>query len=642
MTVDPGHPFSQQYADLINVLEDRIRYGVEQPARVRFIFNFEVKTYELPRPGYAISSVSGLVGKRFNLFRPGVDYQFASNRVVWLNENRSQSPDEGSRLDVEFTYREQPAGLTDFNPGSVVGTLVRAMAREFKLMYEQMDEAYRRAFIDQSTGVGLDNVVALLGVVRNPATKATGKVTFYRGSAPDAEIEIPIGTQVTDESGRVFTTIEVARMPLQVDEFRVPQGGILRMTNRIAEVVGIWPETVRQPDQTPENSLAIQDTMPDEPFGADQRTITLAAGVDASGRLLVRYKPASVTVKVEAAQAGPDGNVNAETITIMPTPPTGIEGVMNEGAIEDGHDPEDDEQLRERAKHALERSGNATLNAIKYAVLEVDGVEAVEVMDYTVDDSIPLGEVRVRYTGGDPNEVWRVVEETRAAGVLARLETIAEVQVLGTVFVIPAPGVPENNLNSARATYREMVIAAVEALSVGEPLSVRRLASRVFEINALADVAEAQLRKAGDPAGVPYEDTLLVDKTQLLRPDADNLFVALVQAIAVSRARKSGGNYNLTVQLQDQSGAAIEFGNYSIDVNVTLRATSTKGAGAERLANFTRRLTFSQSSTTTLTITRDEDLAGFRPDDHEQNVEVVIASAAYAGIESAREFIKVE
>lgn len=642
MTVDPGHPFSQPYADLIAALEDRIRYGVEQPARARFVFNFEVKTYELPRLGYAISSVSGLVGSRFTIFRPGTDYQFASNRVIWLNENRAQSPDEGSRLDVEYTYREQPAGLTDFNPGSVVGTLVRAVAREFKLMYEQMDEAYRRAFIDQASGVGLDNVVALLGVVRNPATKANGAVTFFRDSAPDAEIEIPAGTQVTDESGRSFLTIETARLPLTIDEFRVPQGGALRMTNRVAEVVGIWPEALRQPEQTPENSLAIQDTTPDEPFGLDQRTITLAAGVESSGRLLVRYRPASVTVRIEAEQPGPDGNVNAETITIMPTPPTGIDGVINEAPVEEGHDPEDDDQLRERAKHALERSGNATLNAIKYAVLEVDGVEAVEVMDYTVDDSIPLGEVHVRYTGGDENEVRRVVEETRAAGILARLEIITEVQVLGTIYVIPAPGVPETNLNTARGIYRQIIVEALEALNVGEPLSVRRLVSRVFEVNGLADAAEAQLRKSTDTDSGRYEDTLLVDKSQLLRPDVDNLHVALIQAVAVSQSKKDkDNNFQLTIQLQDQTGAAVHFGSYAIDLNVTLRATSTKGAGVERLNNFTRRVTFTNKATVTLTITRADDLKAFRPDDHDTSVEVVITAAAYAGIAGAREVIKV-
>ncbi|HEX2172927.1 MAG TPA: hypothetical protein VHL09_10840, partial [Dehalococcoidia bacterium] len=170
--IDPGHPFSVPYENLIAALEDRIRYGVEQPDRARFVFQRAVTSYELPRTAYAVTRVSGLRGGHFAVFVAGLHFQFSNNRVIWIDEG--VRPDENSRLEVEYTYRERPAGLTDFNPGSVVGTLVRAVAREMKLIYEQMDEAYRRAFIDVASGVALDNVVALLGLGRNPALPARG------------------------------------------------------------------------------------------------------------------------------------------------------------------------------------------------------------------------------------------------------------------------------------------------------------------------------------------------------------------------------------------------------------------------------------------------------------------------------------
>ena len=61
---------------------------------------------------------------------------------------------------------------------------MRAISREFKLLYEQMDQAYRRAFIDYAQGVALDNVVALLGISRNLALPAQGEVTFSLKKAP--------------------------------------------------------------------------------------------------------------------------------------------------------------------------------------------------------------------------------------------------------------------------------------------------------------------------------------------------------------------------------------------------------------------------------------------------------------------------
>ena len=63
-----------------------------------------------------------------------------------------------------------------------------------KLLYEQMDQAYRRAFVDEANGAALDNVVALLNVTRNPALKARGEVTFFLKSATDRNVPIPAGT----------------------------------------------------------------------------------------------------------------------------------------------------------------------------------------------------------------------------------------------------------------------------------------------------------------------------------------------------------------------------------------------------------------------------------------------------------------
>src|SRR5215218_4468109 len=197
--IDLGKPFSEAYKDIIDALEDRVRNGVEQPDRVQFTYKGTVSSYELPRQAYAVTRVMGIVGGsnergQFFEFVPGRDFRFSNNRIIWLDG--VAQPREGSRFEVEYTYRERPAGLTDFNPGSVVGTLVRAVARQMKLIYDQMDEAYRRAFIDEATGVALDNVVALLGVVRNPAQKAKGEVKFFRNRPDNEDVPIEVGTRV--------------------------------------------------------------------------------------------------------------------------------------------------------------------------------------------------------------------------------------------------------------------------------------------------------------------------------------------------------------------------------------------------------------------------------------------------------------
>ena len=627
--IDLGKPFSEAYKDIIDALEDRVRNGVEQPDRVQFTYKGTVSSYELPRQAYAVTRVTGVVGAsnergQFFEFTPGQDFRFSNNRIIWIEE--ATQPREGSRFEVEYTYRERPAGLTDFNPGSVVGTLVRAVAREMKLIYDQMDEAYRRAFIDEATGAALDNVVALLGVTRNPPLSARGEVTYFLRGATDTPVVIPADTRVADESGRTFRTLQEGVIPQEKDEFCVQSDGVLRVTDLVAELVGIWP---REVDPDPDLKLATEDPPVSE---EDERTITLADGVRPEGQLRVRYRPKSVTVPIEAVQPGPEGNVNAETIVIMPTPPRGVDGVVNEEPVTGGLLPEPDDQLRERAKHALEQAGNATLNAIRFGVLDVDGVEGVEIIDHSVDDTVPLGEVRVRYFGGARPEVLQAVEETRAAGVLARLDEIEQVLVSGAFYLIPEPGAP----SGAESQFLSAVVEVVGALAIGEPLSIRRLNALVYEVPGLADVAEAQLEHdRGGTSGQPVTDPLLIGPTELVRPDATNLGAVLVHALAASR--RVGTQNELDLQLLDAEGNPIGWRNFSLDVTVTLlaRLQTAPDQPPARVGGITRTVTWNDADTAILTITAG-DVAGlqpgYRPQDHLPTVDVVVGAAAYPGI----------
>ncbi|HEX6708700.1 MAG TPA: baseplate J/gp47 family protein, partial [Rubrobacter sp.] len=496
------------------------------------------------------------------------------------------------------------------------------------LIYDQMDEAYRRAFIDEATGAALDNVVALLGVTRNPPLSAKGEVTYFLRGATDTPVVIPADTRVADESGRTFRTTQEGVIPQEKDEFRVQSEGVLRVTDLVAELVGIWPREV-EPD--PDLTLATGDPPVSE---EDERTITLADGVRPEGQLRVRYRPRSVTVPIEAVQPGPDGNVNAETIVIMPTPPRGVDGVVNEEPVTGGVLPEPDDQLRERAKHALEQAGNATLNAIRFGVLDVDGVEGVEIIDHSVDDTVPLGEVRVRYFGGARTEVLQAVEETRAAGVLARLDEIEQVLVSGAFYLIPEPDAP----SGAVSQFLSAVVEVVNAFAIGEPLSIRRLNALVYDVPGLADVAEAQLEHdRGGNAGQPVTDPLLIGPTELVRPDATNLGAVLVGALAVAASRRVGTNNELDLQLLDAEGNPIGWRNFSLDVTVTVlaRLQTAPDQPPARVGSLTPTVIWNDTGIATLTITPG-DVAGlepgYRPEDHLPTVDVVVGAAAYPGI----------
>jgi uncharacterized phage protein gp47/JayE len=642
---DPND-FTVSLQDVITALETSVREGVEQPASVAFFFQPGASGYDLPRTAVSVTrvtsivraDVSGVIRNKLVTFHPD-QYRLDGNRLIWVEKRKSELPAEGARFEVEYTYRDLPSGLTDFNPGSVAGTLLRAVAREVTLLYNQMNEAYRRAFIDEAEGAALDNVVALLGVLRNEAQKAAGRVTFFRKKAAQQSVVIAPGVKVADQSGRVFVVIgEGGSIPSEAigEELR---GKNRQLKNLAASLVGVWPLGATENEA---NDLTKGDgtVKPKAVLNADDRTVK-AAGPAAlpEADMLVRYVPRSVSVMVEAVNPGPDGNVNAGAIKIMPDPPPGAEGVVNEAPTAGGAAPETDEQLRERAKHALERGGNATLAAIKYAVLDVDGVSGAEVIDHGTDDSVPLGQVRVRYHGDARvrEQVSKAVELTRAAGIMVQLDEIVVIYVAGTFYLIPEGTVPPGGAAKFEAAVKD----AVEALPIGAPLAARRLNSLAFNIPGIADVAEAKLTAKRAGVNVPVSEPLPVGLGEMIRPDKANIKAVFLVRLEWSAERfeaGGGGKFVVDIQVIDENGAAAIFNSFAIDLQVMVRAglKTAPDQPPERVNTFTSRVTFTNGSKATFEIKKVDltkaDMTGFDPNVHKTDVEFVIAAAAYPGL----------
>ncbi|MCI0489356.1 MAG: baseplate J/gp47 family protein, partial [Blastocatellia bacterium] len=130
----------------------------------------------------------------------------------------------------------------------------------------------------------------------------------------------------------------------------------------------------------------------------------------------------SVVAPVSAQVEGPDGRVEAGAIKNINRPIFGIESVINEGATFFATQKETDEELRRRIKGTLERAGKATLNAIKFSLIEeIPGINEGNVQVSETAD-VP-GKVEVKFGLGEavaPELVRRIEESifnSRAAGV---------------------------------------------------------------------------------------------------------------------------------------------------------------------------------------------------------------------------------
>jgi uncharacterized phage protein gp47/JayE len=87
----------------------------------------------------------------------------------------------------------------DLSEQSPFGVLIGIMSERYALLYELLEAVYDASFVNSSFGIYLDELVALNGITRLPATTSEVALTFTRSNGiNDGDVNIPQGTQVVD------------------------------------------------------------------------------------------------------------------------------------------------------------------------------------------------------------------------------------------------------------------------------------------------------------------------------------------------------------------------------------------------------------------------------------------------------------
>ena len=123
-------------------------------------------------------------------------------------------------------------------------------------------------------------------------------------------------------------------------------------------------------------------------------------------------------VPIRALEVGTEHNVPAGTIVRMADPPIGVKGVNNPDSTTGGEERESNEDLRARAKQAVQTSSlGGTTDGIKgYLRQNVDGVGAGDVIiDEFTDVQPPFVDVIV--DGGLDTDVSEAIEFSRPTGI---------------------------------------------------------------------------------------------------------------------------------------------------------------------------------------------------------------------------------
>lgn len=89
--------------------------------------------------------------------------------------------------------------ITDFNEGSVIDTILGAVANEIDDAYFAIDNAYKESLISSASDANLDDIGAGFNITRSGAQPSIGVAKFERLNPYAYDITIPAGTIITTD-----------------------------------------------------------------------------------------------------------------------------------------------------------------------------------------------------------------------------------------------------------------------------------------------------------------------------------------------------------------------------------------------------------------------------------------------------------
>jgi uncharacterized phage protein gp47/JayE len=461
---------------------DQVRYKLAH-SPIRDVLRVESESNETP-----------------TVFTKSIDFRVNGDTLEWIDKGKK--PDDGSVFFIRYLFGEPTSTrrLTDTNVGSVTRNLVETIAKEIDFLYEQLDAVYASAFIDSATGDSLDFVVAVLGLTRKPPQNAVGAVTFGRVTDPP---EVPVDAEVALFDGSPDFKLKVTPVKSIKKIEGIVRGAKYSFTLgkdfKLADNKITWTDPNNKPDldsQIRVEYTAFQRvTVPKgtrvSTFSNDTRRIrTYTTLQDVVLHSVTNEQGEStweVDVPIRADRPGPFGNGAPGSITTMPQPPVGVEFVINRRGITGGTEAEGDLELRDRAKRVLQSIGKATIPSLEGALRGVEGVRSVKIEDMP-DDA--RGIVKVVVQGGDTTMIEKVIQDTRAAGVMVELfrpqVLYADIDITVNLKVGVAPDRTREKVEDAIRTF-------MSSLDVGQDIVYNRIIAQVMAVSEVHDVVSMKI-----------------------------------------------------------------------------------------------------------------------------------------------------
>lgn len=318
-----------------------------------------------------------------------------------------------------------------FLVGSLELARVQAVAGVSMWLQSLVMQLLNTTRLSTSTGNDVDTFVGDFGLTREAAVAAIGTVTFARFTATNAA-SVPVGATVSTGDG-TQTFIVIA-------------------------------------DST--QSL----------FNAGANAYVIPAGM------------ATGNATVQAVNAGSQGNVNANTITLISSAIVGVDTVTNAAPFADGVDQESDAALKARFLIYIQGLKEGIKAAVASAIADLQqGLQYDLVENAAYNGSPQPGYFYVVVnpgTSANIASVYSAIDAIRPLGVMFGVFAATPVAANISMTAIAAPGYTHAQIAAAIATAIQTFIAAVP---LGKALYWSQLYAIAYGVPGVAEVTGMQL-----------------------------------------------------------------------------------------------------------------------------------------------------
>jgi len=315
----------------------------------------------------------------------------------------SVKPYDVIKAELEADFKTTFGAGINLHPSAPFGQLVGILAERHASLWQLAEAVYAAATPDGAEGISLVHLAALTGTSPKAAT-LTKVAAVCTGSAGAVLLA---GRRASVVGTRLqFETLEGVTL--------AAVGAVARST---AYAVGDLVTSDGKVYRCAVAGLSSSSTA-DAPSGEDPGQVDGSVTWDYVGG-----GTAAGTVSLAAVDPGPV-QANAGSLTVIETPVAGWSGIYNpEDPYLLGSNTETDAELRLRREAELRAQGNAALEAVRQAVLQVEDVrEAVvfeNVTDTTDADGRPMKSIEVLVDGGADASVAGAIFASKSAGVQA-------------------------------------------------------------------------------------------------------------------------------------------------------------------------------------------------------------------------------